>query len=126
MFTGKKARTYTRKENKTFLANIVIGFSHVDKFVVKIWPQFTQIVIQTEKLASTPGPPEFSLSNKSHFLRFDSSLHCHTDETEITYVSDVHLGITLITFYTVIQITLPGLQVSSCLLKPTKHGRGVE
>lgn len=46
--------TYIRKENKTFLSNIAIGFSRVDKFVVKIWPQFREIVIQTEKLASTP------------------------------------------------------------------------
>lgn len=59
-------------------------------------------------------------------LGFEASLHCHTDKTEITYVSDIHLGITLITFDTVIQITLPGLQVSSCLLKPTKHERGSE
>lgn len=90
MFTGKKAWIDTREENKTFLSNIVTGFSCVDKFVVKIWPQFTQTVIHTEKLATTPQPPKFSLSDKSHFLSVGSSLPCHADETERNNVCERH------------------------------------
>lgn len=67
MFTGKKAQIHNEKENKTFLSDMAIGFACIDKLVVKIWPRFTQTVTQTEELESTPGPPEFSLSNKSHF-----------------------------------------------------------
>lgn len=48
-------------------------------------------------------------------LSFNSSLHCHTDKTEMTYVSDTKLGITLITFFTIILVTAwpPGVQLSS-------------
>lgn len=60
-----------------------MGFLCVDEFGVKIWPQFTQTVIRTEKPENTTGPPKYSLSNKSRFLSLDSSLHCHTDKTEI-------------------------------------------
>lgn len=125
-FTGKKGQIYNEKQNKTFLSNVAVGFACTDKLVVKIWPQFTQTVTQTEELESTPGPPEFSLSNKSHFSV--SILVCTSTLTKQkkTYVSDIHLGITLITFYTVIRITLPGLQASSCLLKPTQHEQGNE
>lgn len=88
-----------RKENKTFLPHTGTGLAGVNKCAVKIWPQWTQTVTQTEKWAGAPRPPTCPLSSKSHSLGCDSSLPSHTDETERTSVSDIRLGIAPVTCY---------------------------
>lgn len=85
-----------------------------DTFWVGIWPQFTQTAIQTEKSESTLGPRDFSLSNKSHFLGFESSPHGHTAKQK-RRGNLLSVGTTLAAIYTGMRspCLASGVQLSS-------------